>query len=96
MNIKFREVAHKVVQARAVIEIANGIFINEITILKIDGKIVVELPQKSFKGKNGKIYKMDIITFKDENKKILWLLNIKKEYEKWRKDNPKVLIYEYH
>ncbi len=96
MNIKFREVAHKIVQARAVVEIVKDIFINEITILKIDGEIVVELPQKSFKGKNGKIYKMDIITFKDENKKILWLHNIKREYEKWRKNNPKVLVYENH
>ncbi|RLC45960.1 MAG: hypothetical protein DRH57_07015 [Candidatus Cloacimonadota bacterium] len=94
MNIKFREVGHRTVQARAIVEIAEDIFINEITILKEDGEIVVELPQKSFKGKNGKIYKMDIITFKDENKKTLWLHNIKIEYEKWRKNNPKVLIYE--
>jgi len=68
MNIKFKDINTGIVQARAVIEITEGIFLNEITILKKGGEIIVELPQKSFRGKDGKMYYMNIITFANEDK----------------------------
>lgn len=94
MNIKFKDVNIGVVQARAVIEIAQGVFINEVTILKKHNDIIVELPEKSFKGKGGKMYYLNIITFADENKENLWKLEIKNQYIEWRKKNPKILVYE--
>ena len=94
MNIKFKDVQHGKVQARAVIEIAPGIFINEITIIKKNNKIIVELPQKSFKGKDNKMHYIDIISFENENKKTLWILEIKEAYEEWRKRFRKIEIYE--
>jgi hypothetical protein len=54
----------------------------------------VELPEKSFKGKGGKMYYLNIITFADENKENLWKLEIKNQYIEWRKKNPKILVYE--
>ncbi|MBC8312762.1 MAG: hypothetical protein H8E33_00755 [Candidatus Cloacimonetes bacterium] len=94
MKIRFIDITTGAVQARAVVEIASDIFINEITILKRGNEIEVELPQKSFKGKDGRIHTLDIITFSDENRENFWKLEIKNEYLKWRKKNPKVLVYE--
>ena len=94
MNIRFRDVSSGIVEARAIIELAPGIYINEITILRKNHEIIVELPKKSFKGRNGRIHHIDILTFESENKKILWIYEIKAEYKKWRKKNRKVLVYE--
>ncbi len=94
MKIKFKDINIGAVHARAVLEIAPDIFINEITILKKGDDIKVELPEKTFKGKGGNIYHLDIITFANENKENLWKLEIKSEYLKWRKKNPKILVYE--
>ncbi|MBC8527206.1 MAG: hypothetical protein ISS28_05105 [Candidatus Cloacimonetes bacterium] len=94
MKIKFKDINIGAVQARAVIEIAPDIFINEITILKKGNDIIVELPQKSFKGKGGNIYHLNIITFSNEDKENLWKLEIKNAYMEWRKKNPKILVYE--
>ncbi|MEA2103529.1 MAG: hypothetical protein U9P79_02650 [Candidatus Cloacimonadota bacterium] len=95
MNIKFKDINTGIVQARASIEFAPGVMLNEITILKKGPNIIVELPQKSFKGKQGKIFYIDIITFTNENKENLWKLEVKNEFEKWRKANPKIEVYEY-
>ncbi|TSA25125.1 hypothetical protein D4R71_05835 [bacterium] len=94
MNIKFKDINTGIVQARAVIKIAEGIFLNEITILKKNRDIIVELPQKSFRGKDGKMYYMNIITFADEDKENFFKLEVKTEYKKWRGQNPKILVYE--
>jgi hypothetical protein len=94
MNIHFRDVQSGSVEARAIIEIADGVFLNEVTILNIDGEIVVEFPRKSFVGKSKRTYYIDIITFKDNDKRIVWELEIKNAYREWRKANKKVLIYE--
>jgi hypothetical protein len=82
------------VEARAIVEIAEGVFLNEITILNIDGEIVVEFPKKSFIGKSKRTFYIDIITFEDNDKRIVWELEIKSAYREWRKNNKKVLVYE--
>lgn len=94
MKIKFRDVSSGIVDARAVIEFEPGIFINEVTILNKNGETIVELPQKSFKGKDGKIHYIDVITFENENVETIWKMEIKEEYFNWRKKNKKVLVYE--
>ncbi len=94
MNIKFKDINTGIVQARAVLEVAEGVFINEITILRKGREIIVELPQKSFRGKDGRMYHMNIITFANEDKENLFKLEIKNEYLKWRDQNPKILVYE--
>ncbi|HOC94885.1 MAG TPA: hypothetical protein PK802_01935 [Candidatus Cloacimonadota bacterium] len=94
MNIHFRDVQAGSVEARAIVEIAEGVFLNEITILNIDGEIVVEFPKKSFIGKSKRTFYIDIITFEDNDKRIVWELEIKSAYREWRKNNKKVLVYE--
>jgi len=94
MNIHFRDVQSGSVEARAVVEIAEGVFLNELTILNIEGEIVVEFPKKSFIGKNKRTFYIDIITFEDVDKRIVWELEIKEAYRNWRKTNKKVLVYE--
>lgn len=94
MNIHFRDVQTGSVEARAVIEIAEGVFLNEITLLNIDGELVVEFPRKSFMGKTKRTFYIDIISFEDNDKRIVWELEIKKAYQEWRKNNKKVLVYE--
>ncbi len=94
MDIKFRDVSAGSVEARAVVEVTPGVFINEITILRKHDQLVVELPQKSFKGKNGKFHYLDILTFENENRQTLWLLEIRQAYIDWRKKNKKVLVYD--
>lgn len=94
MNIHFRDVQTGSVEARAIMEIADGVFLNEITILNIDGEIVVEFPRKSFLGKNKRTYYLDIVSFEDNDKRIVWELEIKSAYREWRKANRKVLVYE--
>lgn len=94
MNIHFRDVQTGSVEARAIIEIADGVFLNEITILNIEGDLVVEFPRKSFIGKNKRTYYIDVITFEDNDKRLVWEIEIKNEYREWRKANKKVLIYE--
>lgn len=94
MKIRFRDVSSGIVEARAVLEIKEGILLNEITILSRNGQIEVELPQKSFKGKDGKMHFMDVITFDNEDRKTLWMMEIKEEYNTWRQTNKKVLVYE--
>ena len=44
MKIRFRDVSSGIVEARAVLEIKEGILLNEITILSRNGQIEVELP----------------------------------------------------
>lgn len=94
MKIKFKDINTGIVQARAIIEIKQGLYINEVTILKKYGKIEVEIPHKSFKGKDGNIHNIPIITFESSDKKRLWKLEIKNEYKNWRKKNPKIEVYE--
>ena len=94
MKIKFKDVSSRSVEARAVIEIAPMIFLNEVTILKINGEIIVELPKKNFVGKDNRKHFLDILTFENENVKTLWLLEIRDEYFSWRKRNKKVMVYE--
>ncbi|MCB5247875.1 MAG: hypothetical protein PHD87_04190 [Candidatus Cloacimonetes bacterium] len=94
MNIHFRDVQTGSVEARAIMEIADGVFLNEITILNIEGEIVVEFPKKSFMGKSKRTYYMDVVTFEDSDKRIIWELEIKSAYREWRKANKKVLVYE--
>ena len=94
MNIKFKDINTGIVQARAVIEIADGIFLNEVTILRKGRETIVELPQKSFRGKDGKMYHMNILTFANEDKENLFKLEVKNEYLNWRNQNPKILVYE--
>ena len=94
MKIKFRDVSSGIVEARAVIEIVPGIFINEVTILKKDGEIIVELPQKSFRGKDDRMHYLNILTFENENRETIWKMEVKEQFLDWRKTNKKVLIYE--
>lgn len=94
MQIRFRDVSSGIVEARAVIELEEGVYLNEVTILKKENRIQVELPQKSFRGKGGKMHHLDIITFENENKKTLFLHEIRESYLDWRKRNKKILIYE--
>jgi len=94
MNIRFRDVQTGSVEARAAIEIADGVTLNEVTILNIDGEIVVEFPRKSFQGKAHRTIHLDIISFEDNDKRIIWELEIKEAYREWRKTNKKVLVYE--
>ncbi|MCD4652134.1 MAG: hypothetical protein K8S56_10190 [Candidatus Cloacimonetes bacterium] len=94
MKIKFRDVSSGVVEARAVIEIASGIYLNEVTLLSRNNQIEVELPQKSFKGKSGKFHHLDIVTFENEDKKTLWQMEVREKFLEWRKGNKKVLVYE--
>ena len=94
MKIRFIDINIGAVQARAVLEIAPDIFLKEITILKKNNNIIVELPQKSFKGKSGNTYHIDVIVFSNEDKENLWKLEIKNAYMEWRKKNPKILVYE--
>lgn len=96
MNIHFRDVQTGSVEARAIMEIADGVFLNEITILNIDGEIVVEFPKKSFMGKNNRTYYMDVVTFEDNDKRIVWELEVKSAFRDWRKVNKKVLVYEHN
>jgi hypothetical protein len=94
MEIKFRDVGRGVVQARASLEITPGVHLNEVTIIKKGNDIEVELPQKSFKTNDGRVHFVDVITFENEQKKIVWLLEIKNAYLKWREKNRHVLVYE--
>ncbi|MEN6445615.1 MAG: hypothetical protein ABFC98_06165 [Candidatus Cloacimonas sp.] len=94
MKIHFRDVQSGNVEARAIIEIAEGVFLNEVTILNIEGELIVEFPRKSFVGKTKRTYYIDIVTFEDNDKRIVWELEIKDAYKEWRKTNKKVLIYE--
>lgn len=94
MNIHFRDVQTGSVEARAVVEIADGVFLNEITLLNLDGEVVVEFPRKSFIGKSKRTHYLDIVSFEDNDKRIVWELEIKKAYYEWRKTNKKVLVYE--
>jgi len=94
MNIHFRDVQTGSVEARAVVEIADGVFLNEITILNIEGDIIVEFPRKSFIGKNKRAFYIDVVTFEDNDKRLVWEIEIKNAYREWRKANKKVLVYE--
>ena len=93
MEIKFRDVNSGIVDARVVLKL-EGITINEITILNKGGNIEVELPKKSFKGKDGKLHALDIITFDNEDHENLFKIQIKDAFLEWRKMQRKVLIYE--
>jgi hypothetical protein len=94
MEIKFRDVSSGIVEARASIEILPQVYLMEVTILNKNGQLIVELPQKSFKGKDGRMHHLDLITFENENRETLWKLEILEEYQNWRKKNKKVLVYE--
>ena len=94
MIIKFRDVSSGIVEARASIEIMPEIYLMEVTILRKNGVLLVELPQKSFKGKDGRMHHLDLITFESENKETIWKMEILEEYQNWRKKNKKVLVYE--
>jgi len=94
MDIRFRDVNYGIVEARAVLKTSDGFLINEITIISRDGLIEVELPKKSFKGKDGKVLNMDIITFENEDQQHLFLIQVKDAYLKWRSKQKKVRVYE--
>ena len=94
MKIRFKDVSSGIVEARAVIEIIPGVYINEVTILNKDGDIKIELPQKSFRGKDERMHYLNILTFENENKETLWIMDVKEEYLDWRKNNKRVLVYE--
>ncbi|HOH46874.1 MAG TPA: hypothetical protein PLX59_03475 [Candidatus Cloacimonadota bacterium] len=94
MKIHFRDVQAGSVEARAIIEIAEGVFLNEVTILNIEGELVVEFPRKSFQGKTKKTVYIDIVTFEDQDKRLVWEIEVKDAYREWRKKNKKVLVYE--
>ncbi len=94
MEIKFRDVGRGVVEARASLEVADGICINEITIVKKGIDFDVEVPQKSFKGHDGKIHFIDIITFENEQKKIVFKMEVIEKFLEWRKKNKNILVYE--
>ncbi|MCB5230759.1 MAG: hypothetical protein WCX83_05465 [Candidatus Cloacimonas sp.] len=94
MEIKFRDVGRGIVAARASIELESGVQINEVTILKRGPNLEIEFPQKSFKGQDGRIHFVDIITFDTEEKRIVWELEIKEQYQEWRKQNRPVSVYE--
>jgi len=94
MKIKFRDVSSGIVDARAVIELSPGVYLNEVTILRKGTEIAVELPQKSFKGKDNKMHFIDVVTFENEDKQTLWMMEVKNEYITWRKEHKKVLVYE--
>jgi len=94
MKIRFKDVSSGIVEARAVIEIIPGVYINEVTILNKDGDIIIELPQKSFRGKDERMHYLNILTFENENKETLWQMEVKEKYLAWRKDNKRVLVYE--
>ncbi len=68
MEIKFRDVSSGIVEARASIEILPQVYLMEVTILNKNGQLIVELPQKSFKGKDGRMHHLDLITFENENR----------------------------
>jgi hypothetical protein len=93
MNIHFRDVQTGNVEARAILEIADGVFLNEITILNYERQITVEFPRKRFVGKNNRTFYLDILSFEDNDKRIVWELEIKSAYNEWRKSNKKILIY---
>jgi len=67
MKIRFKDVSSGIVEARAVIEIIPGVYINEVTILNKDGDIIIELPQKSFRGKDERMHYLNILTFENES-----------------------------
>jgi len=94
MKVRFKDVSSGIVEARAVIEIIPDVFINEVTILNKDGDIKIELPQKSFRGKDDRMHYLNILTFENENKETIWRMEVKEEYLAWRKNNKKVLVYE--
>ncbi len=94
MNIKFRDVPTGIVQARAVIEIMPGVYLNEVTIISRDGILKVEIPQKTFIGKNNRKHYIDILTFETEDKRTIWELEVKQAYLKWREEHKKILVYE--
>ncbi len=93
MKVRFRDISRGIVEARASLEIVSGIIINEITIIKKGDNIEVELPQKSFRDKDGKIHFVDLVTFESEQKRIVWCMEVKDEYIKWREKNKPVLVY---
>jgi hypothetical protein len=93
MDIRFRDVNYGIVDARAVVKI-EGLLLNEITILNKGGLIEVELPQKSFKAKDGRIHSLDIITFETEDQKTLFMVQIRDAFLEWRKKQKKVRVYE--
>ncbi len=94
MKIVFKDVSRGVVDSRAIIEVCEGVYLNEVSILRKDGKLLVEFPQKSFKGKDSRMHWMDILTFRDEDKKTLFQMEILQQHKSWREKNKKVLVYE--
>jgi len=94
MDIRFRDINTGIVEARAIIKLSDGIMINEVTILNKDGEIEVELPQKTFKAKDGKVHSLDIVCFDTDDQKALFLFHVKEAYHTWRKKQKKVRIYE--
>lgn len=94
MRIKFKDVSKGVVLARAVVEISEGIYLNEISVLKEDDDIKIEFPTKNFKGKDGRQHYMHVFMFDSERRKTLFELEIKNAYKEWRQSCKTVLVYE--
>lgn len=92
MKIFFKDVSKGVVDARVIVELENGIFINEITILRKQNRFSVEFPEKTFRGKDNKIHNINIITFENDDKKTLWEIDILEKHKKWRETNRRVYI----
>ena len=94
MEIKFKDISDKKVEARAVIKLHEGIILNEISIINNNDEIIVEYPKKSFLSKSGKVYSFDVLTFETEDEKTLFSIQIKEAYYEWRKRLNKVRIFE--
>ncbi len=94
MNVEFKDVSKGIVDARAIIKCENGMFINEITILRRRNSLSVELPEKSFRGKDNKLHRINIITFANEDKRVVWELELLDAHKAWREKNKRVLVYE--
>ncbi|MCL2063038.1 MAG: hypothetical protein FWG98_01520 [Candidatus Cloacimonetes bacterium] len=94
MEIKFKDINTGRVEARALVKLHEGLILNEISILNIEGDLVVELPKKSFISKTGKLYSFDVITFETEDERTLFCIQIKDAFLEWRKKLNKMRVFE--
>ena len=93
MEIKFKDISLGRVEARAVVKLQEGVVLNEISVLNINGELIVEFPKKSFIAKTGRLYSFDVISFDTEDEKTLFTIQIKDAYYEWRKKTNKVRVF---
>ena len=94
MKVTFRDVSRGIVDARATLEFDDGLKVNEITIIRKYNKCTVEFPEKAYRGKDNKLHRINVITFVDDNKKLLWEMELLRKHEIWRKKNRRILVHE--